>query len=245
MNLKLGRHHATKAKLQIKTYLGPALPPPPGQCDWSVAMTQDWGAMKNAGAGAVGDCTVAAMGHGVQTITANSDGLITPTDDEILNMYRGSGYDPADPNSDQGWTFTGVSKAMCDFGLAGVKLDAFADVDVGNLTEVRQTISLCGGAWIGVQLTQDDIDAFQAGQPWTATKLQDVLGGHALWVPAYDDLWMYPITWGKKQPASWDWFEHKCDEAHACIFFPWVQNTVGSDPDGWNQAQLEADLQAL
>jgi hypothetical protein len=241
--MKLGRKHPTRAKLRLHRYLGPALPPPPPSVDWTLAMAADWGMMKND---ALGDCTCAGMGHAVQTVSANGDGLVTPSDNQVVAMYEVVGhYNPADPNSDQGATEVDAMTFMVTSGLAEVKVDAFADVDQTNLEAVKQCIALFAGCYIGVQVTQADMDAFQAKQPWTDTALGNVLGGHALWVPSYDAKFIYPITWGMEQPASWDWFRAKCDEAHACIFFPWVQNSLNCDPDGFNRAQLEADLKAL
>ncbi len=240
--MKLGRKHPTRAKLKLHRYLGTALPPPPPSCDWTLAMTADWGVMRND---VLGDCTCAAMGHAVQTITANGDGLITPSDDEIVAMYEQSGYNPADPGSDQGWTELAAMQFMCKQGLAGVRLDAFADVDQTNPDQVRQAVALFGGCYIGVLVTQSDMDCFQAGQPWTDISMANTLGGHALWVVAYDPQYLTVVTWGRPQRASWDWFAARCDEAHACLFLPWVKNSANCDPDGFDLATLEADLKAL
>ncbi len=242
MNYKFGRKHPTQAKLKLHRYLGPALPPAPPMVDWTLAMSADWGVMKND---SLGDCTCAAMGHAVQVISTNGDGLITPSDDEIVNMYRASGYDPGDPNSDQGWTETAAMQFMCDRGLAGVKIDAFADVDQTNLDQVKQAIYLFGGCYIGVMITQQDMDDFQANRAWESLDVSSPLGGHALWVPSYDDTGITVITWGKAQNATWGWFQAHCDEVHACLLFPWVQNSVNTDPDGFNMQQLQDDLKAL
>lgn len=240
--MKLGRKFPTRAKLKLMNYMGPALPPPPPAVDWTLAMSQPWGMMGND---TIGDCTVAAMGHAVQVITSNGDGLITPADADIIKMYEGSGYDPADPSTDQGWTETAAMQAMCDTGLSGVKLDAFADVDQTSIEAVKQTIFLFGGCYIGVMLTQADIDAFKSNLPWIDTS-SNFIGGHALWAPAYDDAdRLYVITWGRMQAASWGWFAAKCDEAHAALFFPWVRNSVNTDPNGFDLATLETDLKAL
>jgi hypothetical protein len=240
--LKLGRKFPTHAKLKLAKYLGPALPAPPAACDWTLAMTTDWGVMRND---ALGDCTCAAMGHAVQVVTSNGDGLVTPSDSDVVTMYEASGYGPSDPSTDQGWTETAAMQFMCDRGLAGVKLDAFADVDQTDLVAVKQTISLFGGIYIGVQITQADMDAFQSSLPWTDSTLANVLGGHALWIPTYDADRGYAITWGKIQPFTWGWFGAKCDEGHACLFFPWVQNSVNCDPDGFDLHTLVADLKSL
>jgi hypothetical protein len=244
VNYRLGRKHPTQAKFKLHRYLGPGLPPPPVSVDWTLAMSGDWGVMKND---ALGDCTCAAMGHAVQVITSNGDGIVTPDDSEIVGMYEMVGhYDPKDSTSDNGATEVDAMKYMVDRGLAGVRVDAFADVDQTNLTQFMQTIALMGFAYIGVEVTQADMDAFEADQPWTSTDMSDVLGGHALCVPAYDVNGITVITWGKAQLASWDWFRAKCDEAHACIFFPWVRGRgIDTSPSGFNLAQSEQDLKAL
>lgn len=243
MNLKLGRKHPTRAKLQLHNYLGPALPPPPPSKDWTLAMSTDWGVMKND---TLGDCTCAAMGHAVQVVTSNGDGLITPTDDDIVKAYEVvGGYNPTDPNTDQGATELAAMQYMVDTGLAGVRCDAFADVDYRNIEAVKQAISLFGGVYIGVVITQQDMQDFQDNVAWQDLTTDDVLGGHALWVPSYSTTGIDVITWGRKHAASWNWYQAKCDEAHACIFFPWVVNSLDTSPDGFNQAQLEADLKQL
>lgn len=242
MQYKLGRKHPTQAKLKLHRYLGPALPPPPPSVDWGLGMSEDWQMMAND---RLGDCTCAAMGHAVQVITSNGDGLITPSDEEILNMYRASGWSPDDPNSDQGWTELAAMQFMCDFGLDRVKMDAFADVETANLEQVKQAIALFGGCYIGVVITQEDMDDFQANRAWQSLDVSSPLGGHALWVPSYDETGITVITWGKAQNATWGWLQSHCDEVHACLFWNWVKNSVDCSPDGFNLQQMTDDLAAM
>lgn len=241
---KLGRKHPTKAKLQLHCYLGPALPPPPPSVYWSLAMSSDWGVMLND---QLGDCTCAAMGHAVQVITSNGDGLITSPDSEVEHMYEVIGhYVPGNPNTDNGAVETDAMQYMVTTGLAGIKADMFADVNFANKDQFKQSIALMGGNYIGVEIGQEDMDAFNLGKPWTSTSKANIVGGHALWVPDYDENWIYVLTWGKLQPASWDWFEAKCDESHAMIFWPWIQGQgIDISPSGLNRAQSEADIKAL
>jgi hypothetical protein len=206
-------------------------------------MTNAWGMMGNDN---LGDCTCAAMGHAVQTITSNGDGLITPPDAEIIKMYEGIGsYDPSDPNSDQGATELDAMKFMASTGLSGVKCDAFADVDHTNLDAVKQTIFLMGGCYIGVEITDRDMNDFEQNRAWTSTRLDRVEGGHALWVPIYDRNGIYVVTWGKLQPASWGWYQSHADEAHALILKAWCVNSLDCSPSGLDLQTLEADLAAL
>ncbi len=240
--MKLGRIRPTRAKLKLSKYLGHALPMPPSACDWSLAMTAPFGMMLND---TEGDCTCAGLGHAVQTVTANTDGLITPTDDMIQAMYEQSGFTPGDDSTDQGWTEVDAMKYMVTNGLAGVKMDAFADIDHSSILAVKQCIYLFGGCYIGVVITQQDMDDFGNGKPWTSTDMSNILGGHALWLPAYDPDNLYPVTWGKSQPASWQWYRAKCDEGHATLFKNWIINSGHCSPNGFDMVTLENDLKAL
>lgn len=238
MSLFLGRRFATRAPLHIARYLGSALPSAPSACGWTQAL-KSIGMMGN---NALGDCTCAAMGHAVQTITTYARGVeLTPPDSEIITMYEASGYTPGDPSTDQGWTELAAMQYMRDTGLSGVKAQAFADADYTNLVQIRQIIYLFGGCYIGVLLTRKDMDDFQAGRPWTDTGT-DYIGGHALWVPAYVPDYFFPITWGKVQAASLDWYRAKCDEAHAIIFPAWINPKTNLSPDGFDLATLMKDL---
>src|SRR5579872_2235342 len=240
--MKLGRKFPTRAKLKLSKYLGHALPMPPSACDWSLAMTEPWGMMLND---TEGDCTCAGLGHAVQTVTANTDGLITPTDDMIQAMYEQSGFTPGYDSTDQGWTEVDAMKYMVTNGLAGVKMDAFADIDHSSILAVKQCIYLFGGCYIGVVITAQDMDDFGNGKPWTSTDMSNIDGGHALFCPKYDETSIYAVTWGALQQASWQWVRSKCDEAHACLFTPWVRNSVNTDPDGFDFQQLKDDLAKL
>jgi hypothetical protein len=243
LKLKLGRKYPTRAKLKLANYLGPKLPPPPVSVDWTLAVIGNLGMMLND---SLGDCTCAAMGHITQVVTANSDGEITPSDNDVLKMYEViGGYVPGNRSTDNGATEVDAMKYMVTTGLCGVKLDAFADVAVSNLEQVKQTIALLGCAYIGVQLPQSAMDAFQAGQPWTDTSDPHILGGHAIPLFAYDADGATCATWGKLQKMSWAWFSSYCDEAHACLMFPWVKNSADCSPDGFDLPTLEADLKSL
>lgn len=242
--MKLGRIKPTHAKLKLVKYIGCNLPAAPDAADWTVAMQgQPIGMMGND---TLGDCTVAAMGHAVQIVTSNTTGLITPTDTEIIQMYEDSGYDPNDPSTDQGWLEVPCMQDMCTKGLSGVKMDAFADVDQANHEAIKQAVYLFGGCYIGITITQADMDDFNAGNPWANTSMDNPLGGHAIFIVGYNAMGVCVATWGQWQTATWSWMATHCDEAHACLFFDWVK-AQGTDtsPDGFDLQQLTDDLKAL
>ncbi|HUY19292.1 MAG TPA: hypothetical protein VMV15_08700 [Candidatus Binataceae bacterium] len=230
--------------LKLANYLDPAaLPPLLPLVNWSDGVAGDWGTMGND---RIGDCTCAGLGHIVMTITSNADGLVIPSDAEILQMYEAIGhYVPGDPNSDQGATELDALSFMRQTGLAGVKLDAFAEVDQSKLDEVKMTVQLFGAAYIGVSIMQADIDNFQGGKPWTVGANDGaMLGGHAIPIVDFDEGGGNCVTWGSLQSFTWDWFAARCDEVHAPLFFKWISD-LGLSPSGFDLARLESDVQSV
>jgi hypothetical protein len=149
--LKLGRKaiKTDTRTLMLANYLTPSLPAPPPAADWTRGIAS-WGMMLND---KLGDCTIAGIGHAVQVWSANSCQEITVPDDAILASYeQWDGYNPADPSTDQGGIELDVLTDFKANGLAGHKLLAFADAKAANLVEVRQSIALFGGVYIGVSL---------------------------------------------------------------------------------------------
>ena len=118
--LKLARYltGATQAPLQ-----------PPASIDYTRGI-QDWGVMVND---RLGCCTIAAVGHAVQTWTANASRELTVPDSTILEYYeKWDGYNPADPSTDQGGVELDVLNDWRQQGFDGVSLDAYAAIELGT-----------------------------------------------------------------------------------------------------------------
>jgi len=123
---------------------------------------------------------------------------------------------------------------MEDVRLLRAILDGYADPDWNNLDHIRLSIALFGGVYIGVQISQRELDQWRAGEPWTSTERGSE--GHALWVPKYDGEWLYCVTWGTLQPMSPDFFTAHCDEAHT------LRSPLFLDAQG--EAASQIDLEA-
>jgi len=133
-NLKLGkraRRHDVRT-LKLARYLaGPEQAPlqPPASIDYTRGIT-DWGMMVND---QLGCCTIAAVGHAVQTWTANSSRELTVPDSTILEYYeKWDGYNPANPSTDQGGVELDVLNDWRQGGFDGVSLDAYVAVELGT-----------------------------------------------------------------------------------------------------------------
>jgi hypothetical protein len=130
-------------------------------------------------------------------------------------------------------------------GFAGNALLAFADPKPANLTEIRQSIAIFGGVYIGLALpltaqTQDVWDVVPGGG---AKAKSGSWGGHCVFVPKYDENGFTCITWGELKTMTLAFWKRYCDEAHTLLGQDWI-NAKGS-PAGFNQAQLLADLKDI
>jgi len=242
--MKLGRKaiKTDSRTLQLARYLTAKLPPPPPAADWTKGITA-WGMMLND---TLGDCTIAGVGHAVQVWTANTGRPATVPDPTIESYYeKWDGYVPGNPSTDQGGVELDVLNDWRQQGFAGHSLLAFADPKVANLAEVRQSIALFGGVYIGLALpisaqTQDVWDVVKNGG---ANARPGSWGGHCVFVPKYDGNTFTCVTWGQLKTMTVAFWKKYCDEAHALLGKNWLE-TKGS-PAGFNQAQLEADLAAI
>jgi hypothetical protein len=241
-HMRLGRKalKTDTRTLRLRTYLTSKLPPAPKSVDWTKGIT-DFGQMLND---QLGCCTIAGIGHAIQIWSANAGTECTLSDADILDAYeKWDGYDPSDPATDQGGIELDVLTHFKRDGLAGHELIAFADPTVLNLDEVRQAINLFGGVYIGLSLpasaqTQDvwDVAAGSIGTPGS-------WGGHAVFVPKYDQMSFTCITWGVQKTLTIPFWRKYTDEAHALLSGDWL--TATGSPVGFNRELLESDLHLI
>ena len=226
--------------LRLACYITPALPPPPAQVDWSPAVT-GWGVLLND---QLGDCTIAGVGHAVQTLTANVSGQAVVTDDDVLSYYKlWDGYDGT-PATDNGGIELDVLNNWQKNGFAGHALLAFAQANPANTTEVKQAINLFGGLYIGMQVP-NFIMAGPAPGVWDVTPNDGGIdGGHCVWVVGYNDDLVKFVSWGTLYEMKWAFWARYVDEAHALLSNDFIKAN-GLDPAGFDLSALQADLAAI
>jgi hypothetical protein len=242
--MKLGRKaiKTDTRTLMFGDYLTPALPPPPPKADWTKGINS-WGVMLND---TLGDCTIAGVGHAIQVWTANVGSMVTVPDPTIKSYYeKWDGYVPGNPSTDNGGIELDVLNDWQKQGFAGNVLLAFADPTPANFVQVRQSIALFGGVYIGLSLpltaqTQDVWDVVPKGGK---NARPGSWGGHCVFVPKYDQNGFTCITWGQLKTMTLPFWKKYCDEAHTLLGQDWL-NVKGA-PSGFNQAQLQADLKAI
>ncbi|MGA7858228.1 MAG: hypothetical protein WCA11_09905 [Terracidiphilus sp.] len=228
--------------LMLSDYLTRTIPPPPPTADWTAGIT-GWGMMLND---QLGDCTIAGVGHAIQVWTANTGSIATVPDPTIESFYeKWDGYVPGDPSTDTGGIELDVLTDWQKQGFDGHALMAFADPKFTNMVEIRQSIALFGGVYIGLSmpLTAQNQEVWDVVPGGGANANKGSWGGHCVYVPKYDENGFTCITWGQLKIMTLAFWREYCDEAHTLLGQDWL--TAKGSPQGFDQAQLEADLKAI
>ena len=248
---KLAPKHNSRT-LKLSKYLKSAtlLPAPPAKNYWEYRSipAKVWNMLAND---SVGDCTAACVGHMIMMWLAHGGILITPTDAEILAFYSAvTGYNPADPSTDQGAAITDVlAKLQSDGITIGGKVHkilAWAQIDQTNQVEVEQANYIFGGLDIGFNVPQSALDQNQAGQSWDVVANDGgIVGGHSVPIFGYGSHGATCVTWGALQQMSWAFFKAYCDEVYVVITQDWLNQANSLTPSGFDLAALTADLAAM
>ena len=241
--MRLGRKaiKTDSRTLSLGNYLTSALPPPPAAVDWTKGITS-WGMMLND---TLGCCTIAGVGHAIQVFTANTGSTVTVPDPTILSYYeQWDGYVPGSGEGSGGIELD-VLNDWQKSGFAGNSLLAFADPKITRLEEIRQSIAIFGGVYIGLNLpmTAQNQAVWDVVPNGGANAKPGSWSGHCVFVPKYDDNGFTCITWGELQVMTLAFWKEYCDEAHTLLSPDWL--SAKGAPSGFDQAQLEADLKAI
>ena len=226
--------------LKLSSYLTGSLPPAPPSLYWSKG-NKNWGQMLND---QLGCCTIAGAAHAIQVWSRNSGTQVTLPDSIVLQTYKDwDGYNPA---TDAGGIELDVLTKWQKSSLHGHKLLAFASVDMSNITEVKQAISLFGGLYIGVALPKTaqkqviwDVDTSNFSHA-----IPGSWGGHCTFAVDYTPEGVTVITWGTLKTMTWAFWLKYVDEAYALLSQDFI-NEFGKNPDGFDIDQLMSDLKMI
>lgn len=231
--------------LQLALYLKkPELPPLPRAVNYGAAVTR-WPMYAND---RYADCTCAAAGHMIQSWRANTGVRPRkPTTAQVVSFYS---YFTA-PGPENAIEVLRVLKHWRSTGLAGDKIHAFMQLRLNNIDEVKHSIQLFGGCYIGVVLPRFLMKLADPSKPRWAVPPEgrhgegerDPNGGHAIPAFAYDAQHLYVVTWGAVKAMTWDFYLAYADEAYAILSHDWLRN--GRAPSGFDFAQLQSDLHAI
>jgi hypothetical protein len=198
-----------------------------------------------------GDCVFAGACHEHMLWTAEVTGKPTLfTDNSALAAYGAvTGFRPDDPSSDQG---TNVRDALSYRQKTGIKdahgtrhkIGAYVALEPGNLAHLFVATYLFGAVGVGLRFPSYAMDQFGAGKAWDVVKGQpEPTEGHYVPVVAKRGGKLTAVTWGQTQTITQAFYTAYCDEAWAFIAPDHLHKL--KSPEGFNMAQLTADLAAV
>jgi hypothetical protein len=199
-----------------------------------------------------GDCVFADCAHQEMLRTANVGKVWIPTTEQVLALYSAcTGFNPDDPNTDNGADELSMIEYLTATGWDGRKLDGHANLDVAQIEQLKWAVCIFGASRLGVNLPQSAMDQFNANQPWDYAGDASPVGGHDVPLVKYQADMYFVVTWGRLQPvtpgfmaATYPDGTPYLEEAHAELALDWM-NQCGRAPSKLNLKQLVADLQAI
>jgi len=241
--MKLGKLPARKDAVTLKlANYATALPTPPKKYGHQ-ALIIDWGMLGND---QYGDCVWAGAGHETMLWNkeASKDILFTAAD-ALADYSAVTGFNPNDPNSDQGTDMSQAASYRFHTGVVDKngnrhKVGAYLAITPGNRDEVKQAIYLFSDVGVGFEFPSLAMNQFNRGQTWHLPA--GTLTGEGHYVPAigYDSRYLYVVTWGRVQKMSWGFFSKYCDEALVYLSEEFL--TQGKSPEGFDLLALTSDL---
>ncbi len=210
--------------------------------------TREWGMLGND---TVGDCVWAGAAHEHMVFTGGNHRTPVPfSDASVLSDYSAAtGYDPADPNSDQG---TDVHEAMAYRRKKGIldangdrhQIGAYLSLEPGNYEELFQAAYIFEAVGIGIQFPESAMRQFNNGYGWSYVAGSPIEGGHYVAVTGRASSTLAKlVTWGRRITMTTQFYEKLCDEAWAYVTPD--QLAGARSLRGFSLDQLNADLAAL
>lgn len=191
----------------------------------------------------------AGADHETMLWTTEARNPVTFTAENAISDYSAvTGYDPHNPNTDQGTDVRQSLQYRQQTGLIDAagnrhKIGAYLALEPGNIDNLLEALYLFNAVGIGFVVPQSAMDQFNAGQPWSVVHgSQQILGGH--YVPLVADRGsLVCVTWGRLQQMTLQFYLKYCDEAWAILSPEMLSG--GLSLEGFDLAQLQADLAAL
>jgi hypothetical protein len=182
-----------------------------------------------------GDCTIAGVVHlRMADAAEQSQSETWPSADEVVRTYF-----TLSGGQDAGLNEADVLHTWYRAGLFGDKISGYAPVNHRSFDELRSVVAAFGGSYLGITVPAPAQEQFANGQPWDLTGTsedRDIEGGHCVPAVGYDSQYVYVVTWGQLQKATWRWVHANLEEAWAVLT---------SEDARVNLSALQQDLRLL
>lgn len=209
---------------------------------------QDWLMLAND---TLGDCTIAAIYHLEMLWKKMTNKIFNPTNQEAITTYSEiTGYNPSNPNSDQGaiisdvlsyWKIKGIFNEVQD---GQDKINAYVEIkNVLSTTNIKIGTYLFNGVDIGFEVPQYILDS--GSKIWDIQKKgnHSIAGGHSVTIIDYDSKYFYVVSWGQIYKMTFDFYQKYCDEAWVAISNDYFNGT--KSVEGYDLQTLLQDMSAI
>lgn len=258
MSIKLGRKprafgdvlHLSQLRRRLRLG-GPTVPAVP--VDYTAGMPGSLGAMLND---RLGDCTIAGLYHRRQVVSFHTNPPMDTQPDSIVEKAYEliDGYNPTNPNSDQGGIEQEVLKYCVNTGMPLAdgtvnKLVGFVEIDPANAIDVDWAISDCLGVYTGFNVPAFLMSGLTApGSVWNVNPGGDgtIVGGHCVYVAGH-------LANGNRRLISWGatyevtpafWLKY-FDEVYALVDADLIAARTGKSILGMTLEQTQAAAELL
>ena len=231
-------------KMTFGTYFKPAeLPKRPAEFGHENLVTE-WHMLGNADYSC---CAFSGAAHETYLWTASGSQRAHITTFDVLSDYGAcTGFDPRDPETDQGSDLQEVASYRKKIGILDAvgnrhKIGAYVSLKPGDVDQILNAAWLFGAVGLGVTIGSRQEEQFATHQPW-AGPVGEKSGGH--YVPLVCNRGLPKVvTWGGLQPMTLTFLEEQCDQAIAYLSPDMLRS--GKSLEGFDLAALQDDLNQL
>jgi hypothetical protein len=253
--LCLGKAPATPERYPLKfaTYLDSALLPSPPASFGHEELVHDteWGMLGNGQEGHLrgwGCCVWSGAAHEHMMWSREGGHPAAFSRDTVLSDYgAATGFNPSKPSTDKGSNVVDAANYRLHTGIVDVtgnrhKIYAFLSLRAGDWNQLMTAIYLFGAVGIGFNVSSANMHQFANKTPWDYVMGSPSVGGH--YVPGLAHRGnLVVVSWGRFVPCRRPWYENQSDEA--VVYLTEEMLLGGKSPEGFNRAQLLADLGIL
>jgi hypothetical protein len=198
----------------------------------------------------IGDCAIAGSIEEVRLLNAERKVTVPFSDETAVANYSAiTGYNPADPSTDQGTDVHDLYQYRKNTGIvddAGNhhKIVAYVGLTPGNFHDLVQALYLFTTVGIGINVPDYAEQQFEAGGPWEPEPgYHKLVGGHYIPAVARNGRTVDVFTWGGKI-AMTDTF-YKAFNTVSVVSFTEEMLIGDKTIDGFDREKLLADLPAF
>jgi hypothetical protein len=203
----------------------------------------------------LGDCTSAGAGHLIDIWTAGGGSPVAITAAEAIAFYSlSTGYNPADPSTDQGGDEVTVLNTWMQKGYdgnGGHPIAGYVQIDASNEDEIKAACFYFGGLYFGLELPDTYTNPFPSSNGFTwGPGTPDPNQGHCIVGVGADDTGIRIDTWGLIGGFTYAAIAELCSDANGGMLFAviskdWVSTKSNEAPDGLDWGTLVADFDQL